>query len=195
MMIPYILAAVIGYLIGSIPTGYIVVKQLTGQDIRKVGSGGTGATNVRRAAGGKAALFVLFFDLHKGLVPVVIAKMLYPEEHWMHVLIAIMAVIGHSKSIFLKFAGGKSAATGLGTMMGMALLPALIVGLLAFTIVKISRIQSVGSIAASVLAPFILYLFKAPAPYIIYTTIAAAYVIILHKANIARLLKGTENRL
>jgi glycerol-3-phosphate acyltransferase PlsY len=195
LIVPYALAAVLGYLIGSIPTGYIVVKQLTGQDIRQIGSGGTGATNVRRAAGGKAALFVLFFDLHKGLVPVILAKQLFPGDPWLHVLVALAAVVGHSKSVFLNFAGGKSAATGLGGMLGLAFLPALLVGLIAFLLVKLTRYQSVGSILASATAPFLLYLFNAPIPYVIYATVAAAYVILLHRANIGRLLSGTENRL
>jgi glycerol-3-phosphate acyltransferase PlsY len=191
----YLLAGLAGYLIGAIPTGYLVVKQLTGQDIREIGSGGTGATNVRRVAGGKAALFVLFFDLHKGLVPVVLSKMLFPQLYWLHVLVAFMAVIGHSKSVFIGFSGGKSAATGLGGMLGLSPFPALLVGLIAYVLTKLSRYQSVGSMIASLAAPILLYLFGSPLPYVIYAAIAAAYVIYMHKANIGRLMTGTENRL
>lgn len=191
----YIVAALAGYLIGSIPTAYIVVKQLTGQDIRQIGSGNVGATNVKRAAGTKPFIFVLIVDLLKGTIPVLISKALFPHLYLLHVIVAFMTVIGHSKSIFLGFAGGKSAATGLGGMVGLAPLPALLLGLIAFTITKLSRIVSLGSITASVLAPFVLYLFKYPLEYVIYAAVAGAYVIFLHRANIQRLLKGTENRI
>lgn len=208
----FVVAGALGYLIGSIPTGYIVVKQLTGQDIRQFGSGGTGATNVRRVAGGKAALFVLFFDLHKGLVPVILARLLFPiGAHddpswtwagitwsgwaWLHVLVALATVVGHSKSMFLKFSGGKSAATGLGGVLGLAPVPALLIALVAFVVAKMSRYVSLGSIVASIVAPFALYYLHAPLEYVLYTSVAALYVIYLHKSNISRLLSGTENRL
>jgi glycerol-3-phosphate acyltransferase PlsY len=194
-VIAYVVAAVVGYVAGSFPTGYLVVKQLTGQDVRTVGSGGTGATNVRRVAGAKAALFVLLVDFHKGFIPVMLSKVLFPHAFWLHVLVSFMAVIGHSKSIFLNFSGGKSAATGLGGLVGLAPVPAVLVGLIAYLVTKVLRYQSLGSIVAAVCAPLFLCLFKAPVPYIVYAVIATSYVIYLHKANIGRLLSGTENRL
>lgn len=194
-MLVYVLAVLAAYLIGSIPTAYIVVKQLTGQDIRQVGSGNVGATNVKRAAGTKPFIFVLIMDMLKGTIPVLISRALFPHLYLLHILVALMTVIGHSKSIFLGFAGGKSAATGLGGMLGLAPLPAVLLGLTAFSVTKLSRIVSLGSITASVLAPVLLYLFKCPLEYVIYSGVAGAYVIFLHKANIQRLLKGTENRI
>jgi glycerol-3-phosphate acyltransferase PlsY len=194
-MLVYILAAIAAYLIGSIPTAYIVVKQLTGQDIRQIGSGNVGATNVKRAAGTKWFIVTLILDMLKGTIPVLISQQLYPHLYLLHVIVALMTVIGHSKSIFLGFAGGKSAATGLGGMIGLAWLPAILLGLTAFTVTKLSRIVSLGSITASVLAPLVIYLFRCPLEYIIYAGLAGAYVIFLHKANIQRLLKGTENRI
>lgn len=191
----YLVGALFGYLVGSFPTGYLIVKQLTGQDIRTIGSGGTGATNVRRVAGPKAALFVLLVDFHKGLVPVMISKMVLPQLYWLHVLVALMTVIGHSKSIFLKFSGGKSAATGLGGVFGLATLPALLIAIIAFSVTKLSRFVSLGSMTASVCAPLFLYAFHAPVPYIIYSAVAGLYVIYLHRSNISRLLSGTENPL
>jgi len=188
------LALLAGYLIGSIPTAYLVVRQLTGQDIRQIGSGNVGATNVKRAAGGKAALFVLFFDLHKGIVPVVLCKALFPHETWAHVLVALGVVLGHSKSIYLGFSGGKSAASGLGGLIGLSPIPALLTGLIAFGIMKATRIVSVGSLAACVIAPVLMLLFGQPLPYLAYTVLAALYVGWLHKANISRLRTGTENR-
>jgi len=194
-MLVYILAALAGYLIGSIPTAYIVVKQVTGQDIRQIGSGNVGATNVKRAAGTKWFIFVLILDLLKGTIPVLISKQLYPDLYLLHVIVALMTVIGHSKSIYLGFAGGKSAATGLGGIIGLAWLPALLLGLTAFAVTKLSRMVSLGSITASVLAPVLMLLFHHPLEYVIYAGLAGAYVIFLHKANIQRLLSGTENRI
>jgi glycerol-3-phosphate acyltransferase PlsY len=172
-----------------------VVKQLTGQDIRTIGSGNVGATNVKRAAGFKPFLFVLLFDFCKGLVPVLIAKTLYPNLYLLHVLVALMAVVGHSKSIFLGFAGGKSAATGLGGILGLAPLPGVILGLTAFLITKTTRFVSLGSMTASLLAPILLLVFRYPISYVVYATVAGGYVIWLHRANIQRLLQGTENRI
>jgi acyl phosphate:glycerol-3-phosphate acyltransferase len=194
-MVVYLVAALLGYLAGSFPTAYLVVKQLTGQDIRTIGSGNVGATNVKRAAGFKPFLFVLIFDFCKGLVPVLVSKALYPELYLMHVVVALTTVIGHSKSIFLGFAGGKSAATGLGGVMGLAPIPATLLGITAYTITKVSRFVSLGSMTASVLAPVLLLLFGSPLEYVIYAAIAGGYVIWLHRPNIQRLLKGTENRI
>src|SRR5438045_6917320 len=115
-----------GYLLGSIPSGYWLVKALKRIDLRSVGSGSTGATNVLRAAGKFAAVCVLLFDVFKGYLPVWLAQVVeaqpqyaVPLSDW-HILptiAALAALIGHSKSIFLKFQGGKSAATALGTLL------------------------------------------------------------------------------
>lgn len=191
----YLIAAIFGYLIGAVPTAYLVVKKLTGQDIRQIGSGNVGATNVKRAVGLKPFLFVLLFDFLKGTVPVVASKVLYPDLPWLHVIVALATVIGHSKSIYLKFAGGKSAATGLGGFVGLAWLPGILLAITAYLIMRFTRMVSVGSITASVLSPIMLILFKQPVPYILYATVAGIYVIYLHKANIQRLLQGTENRI
>lgn len=194
-MLVYVIAALLGYLIGSFPTAYFVVKKLTGQDIRQIGSGNVGATNVKRAAGTKPFIFVLVADLLKGTIPVLISIQLYPKLYLLHVIVAMTTVLGHSKSIFLGFAGGKSAATGLGGMLGLAPIPAVLLGLTAFVITKTTRLMSLGSIVTSVLTPFILAWFKFPLEYIIYGGVTGAYVVFLHKANIQRLLKGTENRM
>lgn len=191
----YVVAGLLGYLIGAVPTAYLVVKQLTGQDIRQIGSGNVGATNVKRAAGFKPFLFVLLFDFLKGMIPVLISKFLFPGLPWLHVLVAATTVIGHSKSIYLGFAGGKSAATGLGGFVGLDPVAGLLLAVIAYVIMRTTRIVSVGSITASILAPILLILFRAPIPYVAYAAGAGAYVIFLHKANIGRLLNGTENRI
>jgi glycerol-3-phosphate acyltransferase PlsY len=203
VVVVYLITILIAYLIGAIPTGYLVVKRLTGQDIREHGSGGTGATNVRRLAGNQAALFVMFVDFHKGLIPTILAKLFFPELFWLHTLAAFAAIIGHSKSIFLRFAGGKSAATGLGTLIALNWPTGLVVGLAAFVLVKLTRIQSIGSMGAAILGVLSMWLFHgpfgkiafAPLAYVIYAFLAASYVVIMHKANIVRLINGTENRI
>lgn len=203
LVVTYLVSILIAYLIGALPTGYLVVKRLTGQDIRQHGSGGTGATNVRRVAGKQAALFVMFVDFHKGLIPVILAKLFFPDLPWLHALVSLSAIVGHSKSVFLGFAGGKSAATGLGTLFALNWPTGLIMGLAAFSLVKITRIQSIGSMGAAILGVFSMWLFHgplgnvayAPVAYVVYAFLAATYVIIMHKANIVRLINGTENRI
>ena len=121
-----IVSALIAYLIGSIPTGYIIVKAFTGQDIRQVGSGSTGATNVKRVMGKKWFFIVMLLDALKGAVPVLIAKYLPLLQinsaklaGLTAVVAAIFVLLGHSKSIFLGFTGGKSVASGVGTILAL----------------------------------------------------------------------------
>lgn len=194
----------LGYLLGSIPTGYWVVKASKGIDIRQIGSGSTGATNVLRAAGKGAALFVLIADILKGFAPVFGATMLegtvwntlpfyYP--HLIPVLVAIIAIIGHSKSIFLNFTGGKSAATTLGTLYGLNPLAATLTFGLWILIVFTTKIVSLASIIAAVACPIIMHLCGAPPAVLIFSIVAAVYVVVRHKANIKRILAGTEAKL
>jgi glycerol-3-phosphate acyltransferase PlsY len=127
----------------------------------------------------------------------------FPELHWLHILVAMASLIGHSKSVFLGFVGGKSAATGLGTLMALNWPTGFVVGLAAYLLVKLTRIQSVGSMGAALLGVLSMWLFHeplghlvyAPLPYVMYAVLAALYVIIMHKANIVRLINGTENRI
>ncbi len=117
-----IIAVISAYLIGSIPTGYIVVKLFTGQDIRTIGSGSTGATNVKRVMGKKWFFIVMFLDAFKGALPILLAKIFattFTSIGLIPVLCAIAVILGHSKSIFLKFSGGKSVASGVGTIIAL----------------------------------------------------------------------------
>lgn len=193
--IVWALAIAGAYLLGSVPTGYLLVKKLKGVDIRDFGSGNIGATNVKRVAGNKAFATVLLLDFMKGFLPVLAVKWLLPQAPILHVLVAMASVLGHSKSIFFGFTGGKSAATGLGGIVGLAPIPGLLLAGLAFVIIKLGRIVSIGTMTAAVVGPILLYLFKAPLAYVIYSIIVALYVIYLHKANIGRLMSGTENRI
>lgn len=191
------------YVLGSVPTGFWLAKTLKGIDIRQYGSGSTGATNVWRCMGKGPGITVFIVDLLKGFAPVfvTIALTANPEfsemdEHsLMPVLVALAALIGHSKSIFLNFQGGKSAATGLGTLL--ALKPA--VGTATFAswllMLALFKIVSLASIMATLLCGVYMAWAKAPASYVVYCVLGFAYVTYRHKANIERMLKGTEPRL
>lgn len=185
------------YLIGSIPTGYIVVKLFTGQDIRTLGSGSTGATNVKRIMGKKWFFIVMILDALKGALPVALTAYLasaYTQIGLLPVIAAICVILGHSKSVFLNFTGGKSVASGVGTLIALNWQAGLIIAAVWAVVTWISKYVSVGSIIALALSPIIMWLLNAPIGYIIYALIAAIYVIYLHRANIKRLREGTENK-
>lgn len=196
-MIHIILAILLGYLIGSIPTGYLIVKAKTGQDIRTVGSGSTGATNVKRVLGKKWFFTVMILDAIKGALPVVISELFltsYSQYGLTPVLAAIFVLIGHSKSIFLGFTGGKSVASGVGTILALNPFVGISVALIWGVITWISKYVSLGSIIAIALSPFLMWAFKQPSGYIAYCAIGAIYIIWLHRENIKRLIKGEENK-
>lgn len=192
-----LIAAVIGYLIGSIPTGYIIVKLKTGQDIRKIGSGSTGATNVKRVLGKNWFFIVMFLDAIKGAVPVLLAFFFlkaYAHLGITPVVAAIAVLLGHSKSVFLKFTGGKSVASGVGTILALCFPVGICIAVIWGIITYISKYVSLGSIIALALSPLLMYLFKQPIGYVIYCAIGAVYIIWLHRENIKRLMKGEENK-
>lgn len=188
--------AVVAYLIGSIPTGYLIVKAKTGQDIRTIGSGSTGATNVKRVLGKKWFFTVMVLDAIKGMVPVLIAKYLTFGDSFglVAVVSAVMVIIGHSKPLFLGFKGGKSVASGIGTIYALNFYVGLILTVVWSIITYFTKYVSVGSIIALICAPFLMYFLKNPIGYTVYATIAAIYIVYLHRENIKRLLKGTENK-
>ena len=185
------------YLIGSIPTGYIVVKLFTGQDIRTIGSGSTGATNVKRVMGKKWFFIVMLLDALKGALPVALTACFmsaFKEIGLLPVIAAVCVILGHSKSVFLNFTGGKSVASGVGTLMALNWQAGLIIAAVWGVVTWVSKYVSLGSIVALALAPLIMWFLNAPIAYIIYALIAAIYVIYLHRENIKRLRQGTENK-
>lgn len=196
-MLHIIFAAILGYIIGSIPTGYLIVKAKTGQDIRQVGSGSTGATNVKRVLGKKWFFTVMILDAIKGAVPVILAYFFlsaYAKYGLTPVIAAIFVLLGHSKSIFLNFTGGKSVASGVGTILALNPLVGICVAVIWAVITWISKYVSLGSIIALALSPFLMWAFKQPLGYIAYCAIGALYIIWLHRENIKRLIKGEENK-
>lgn len=191
------------YLLGSIPTGYWIGKASKGVDVREMGSGSTGATNVLRCIGKKEALVVLIVDIAKGFGPVALANYLEVSKvvplpdilpNLLGVIAAIFAIFGHSRSIFLNFSGGKSAATGLGTLLALHPLGALATLSVWLIVLFTSKIVSLASISAAIACPLAMYFLKAPDTIIGYAIVAFLYVTIRHKSNIKRLLDGTESK-
>lgn len=195
----------VAYLFGSIPTGYWAGKLLKGIDIRQEGSGSTGATNVLRTLGKVPGIAVLSIDILKGMGAVGLVSVWYqwglPDsipEAWQAALItltAIAAIVGHSKSIWLNFTGGKSVATSLGVLFVMN--PWVALGTLGSFLVTIAltRIVSISSIIGAIAVPVLMVIFQQPFPYVLFGIVGGIYVIVRHKTNITRLLAGTEPKL
>ncbi len=195
--IEFIVIFITAYLIGSIPTGYIIVKTFTGQDIRTIGSGSTGATNVKRVMGKKWFFITMLLDALKGALPVILAKLFatsFTGIGLLPVVAAVAVILGHSKSIFLKFTGGKSVASGVGTILALNWAVGLLIALVWAIITYTSKYVSLGSIIAMAISPFLMWWFNAPIAFTIYCALGAIYIIWLHRSNIQRLIKGEENK-
>jgi glycerol-3-phosphate acyltransferase PlsY len=206
-----LLIGAIAYLCGSIPTGYWLVKRLKGVDIREHGSGSTGATNVLRTLGKMPALAVMSIDLLKGVAAVAFARWLCSLSvvassapsaigldawlPWAITAAALMAILGHSRSIWLQFAGGKSAATGLGVLLAASWPVGLGVAVSFGIALAMSRIVSLSSIVAAGTAIALMAIFDQPIAFLLMAVAGAVFVIARHKANIQRLLAGTEPRI
>lgn len=202
-MIVNLLLIILAYLCGSFPPGY-VAGRLAGIDIRQVGSGSTGATNVLRTLGKWPALAVFLLDVGKGVVAVLIARWVWqvlPEfdpragRPWWELVYALAALVGHSKSVWINWQGGKSVATGLGLLAFFAW-PVAVGALTMFgVLVGTVRIVSVGSIGACLTATGLAVGLGIPLAYQMYVFLATLYIIWCHRSNIQRLLQGTEPRL
>lgn len=196
-----IIIVFIVYLIGSFPTGYILVKAVKNIDIREIGSGSTGATNVKRVLGMKAYIFVMVMDALKGLLPVLAAKYIEARSgifaglHILPVLVAVAVIMGHSKSIFLKFTGGKSVASGVGTILGLNPIVGLITIITWIALTYFTKVVSISSMIVVLLTPVWMFVFKQPLSYIIYCLLGALYIVYLHRENITRLISGSENKI
>lgn len=196
----------IAYLIGSFPTGYIAGR-IRGVDIRKVGSGNVGATNVTRVLGKKFGYPVFLIDFLKGLIPLLLARtiahryQLDPTSSDLCIAVAgIFAVVGHSYPVWLGFKGGKGVATSLGLVFGISWIAALVMGAVWIILLKITRYVSVASIIAAIALPIamiaLLLLHQLRSPVLIYfSLLLAAIVVFRHRSNMSRLLAGTEPRI
>lgn len=193
-MTDYILAAVIAYLIGSIPSGLILGKLFWHTDLREHGSHNIGATNAWRTLGKGAGIAVFIADSLKGQAGVSVGLVLAGTP-LAAVLGGLFAIIGHSFSLFLRLRGGKGVATSLGVLTMLMGNVTLIVFAVWFAIVYMTRYVSLGSVVAGFLTPILAALFAYPMEYILFTVIAAILVIVRHRENIKRLMNGTENKI
>lgn len=216
-MIPLLLVAVavIGYLLGAIPFGLFIGKLFAKKDIREVGSGKIGMTNVMRTAGKKAAAISLVLDVFKGALAVIIAVFIFRDEKAMtglftpyesaQVIAALAAIAGHTWSVFLKFKGGRGVATFFGGLAALYWPAAIIGGIFVFGIGYRTKYMSLGSIIGAVVA-FVLIMalsvlkinFLGPSPafeYVVYTMVGSIFIYVMHRDNILRLLNGTERKI
>ena len=199
-----VLVLIAAYLLGSIPFGYLVVRARTGSDVRETGSGGTGATNVSRRAGKIAGFLTLILDALKGALAVVLARMLLAEGfgiNWWVAGAVVLAIAGHCFPVWLGFRGGKGVATGVGAFLALSPLAVACASLLFLLIVWATRYVSLGSITAAAALPLSIWILDrhltseaALTPLLTAAMVGAAIIIFMHRANIGRLLSGTERK-
>ena len=185
------------YLLGSVQPGLLLVRLVMRRDVREVGSGKTGMTNVMRTAGKKAAALVFVLDVAKGVLPVLVAAEVSGDA-WLEAATATVVVVGHVFPVFAGFRGGRGVATGVGA--AAALLPwAGVAGIVFVPVVLLTRYVSLGSIlgVAAVFAGFVVAMvsYDLPTPHFVFALIIGPLIIGMHRDNIVRLLRGTERRI
>ena len=182
---------ILGYLLGSIPSGWLAGRWLKGIDIRELGSGSTGATNVLRQVGKGPALVVFLIDVGKGAAAVLLART-FGQSDWIQVLAGLTALAGHIWPVWLNFKGGKAVATGFGMFLGLAW-P---VGLASFGVFLLTlwlfRIVSLSSVLAAVSLPLLMIRFSGIGSYILIALVAMGLVLWRHRSNLSRILEGSE---
>ena len=194
MLLSSLLLLALGYLLGSMPNGYLAGRWLKGIDLRDCGSGSTGATNVLRNVGKGPALVVFLLDVGKGALAVLLAKS-FGLNDWVQVLAGLAALAGHIWPVWLGWKGGKAVATGLGMFLGLAW-P---VGLASFGLfmatISLSRIVSLASVVAAIGLPVLMLVAGNSSAYVVVSLVASSMVIWRHRSNIQRLMAGTEPRI
>jgi glycerol-3-phosphate acyltransferase PlsY len=193
------LAALVGYLLGSIPTGMIVARVYRNVDLTAYGSGRTGATNVLRTLGRGAAAVAFGGDCLKGALAVAMVKFaIAPDNAWIEMIAAAAAVIGHTYSVFIGFKGGRGVVTGFGASVVAAPVPILIAFVTGIVLIAITRYVSLGSVVGAVLAGLLLCgvaLVTANPAWALWGVLVGGFIVLAHKDNIERLRAGTERKL
>ena len=188
----------LGYLFGSFPSGYLAGRIVKGIDIRSLGSGSTGATNVLRHIGKRAAITVFLIDVFKGVISILVAKYFLLNDSW-QVAIGLSTLIGHIWPVWLNWSGGKAVATGLGIFLGLSWQVGVATLGVFIIIIALFRIVSLASISAALSLPLIMFLsFKTSSislPFLLISLLAMTLVIWRHRENIIRLMKGKEPRI
>jgi glycerol-3-phosphate acyltransferase PlsY len=197
-LVPVILSSLlllaIGYLLGSMPNGYVAGRWLKGIDLRQCGSGSTGATNVLRNVGKGPALVVFLLDVGKGALAVLLAKS-FGLNDWVQVLAGLAALAGHIWPVWLGWKGGKAVATGLGMFLGLAWPVGLACFGLFMAVISLSRIVSLSSVVAAIGLPVLMLISGGSSAYLVVSLVASLMVLWRHRTNIERLLAGTEPRI
>lgn len=191
LLLVFLLAA---YLIGAIPGGIVLTRLVGSEDIRQAGSGNIGATNVYRVAGRKLGVATLVLDALKGVLPVGAALAVFPESLGSVALVAAATFLGHLYPIYIGFKGGKGVATALGIFLVLSPKSVLVALLLFVLLVWKWRYISLGSVCAAAVAPLLVFYFERSTPLFLVTLFIGGMVILRHRANIERLIAGTENR-
>ena len=199
MLLTYVLAIGLAYLLGSFPTGYLAGRFIGHVDVRKIGSGRTGGTNVLRSAGPRAALVTVVGDVLKGTLAVLLARWLSDGNALAEALAALAVVIGHNYSIFLGFKGGAGTMTATGAVLGLNPILLLLAGLLPALFTYITRMSSIGSLLASsmglLMTGVLVWQGYLPAEYLIFFVAFFLLSWYSHRPNLARLMAGTERRI
>lgn len=198
-MLQSVLMILIAYLFGAIPFGYVLTKKLTNQNILEYGSGNIGSTNVKRIAGKRLALVTQVLDILKGLFPVALVLLLqkyyvYPFHDYVVYLTAFAAILGHNHSVFLRFKGGKGVNTTIGASLLITTVPVLIAITVFFLVKWRFKYVSLGSIMLGITLPVSGYFLYGFSSAFVYLMACFLFIIVRHRANIRRLLKGEENR-
>jgi len=193
MFILYLLLIIASYFIGAIPSGVVLAKAFSSKDIRQEGSGNIGATNVTRVLGKKFGAVTLAGDLLKGFLPVFVGSYLVSSLSVV-CLMGLAAFLGHLFPVYLRFKGGKGVATALGVFLYFAPSVILVEIVIFVAVVGIWKYVSLGSLIAAAAMPLLLLLFAFPKPVVLLSIAFALLIFIKHKANIQRLLNGTENK-
>jgi glycerol-3-phosphate acyltransferase PlsY len=191
-MHPEYFIPILSYLLGSIPFGFLLVRSTEGKDIRTMGSGNIGATNVFRSSRW-IGILTLILDAGKGYLAVMAAGWITGNLHWQGAA-AVFAIIGHVFTIWLRFKGGKGVATGCGSYLALSPSAVLAVLGLFVLVLLLTRYVSASSITAVAFFPFGAYIFKEPVPILLWTSLGGLLIIAKHHQNIRRLLSGTENK-